>query len=101
MLTEIQMLIIFFCFTIGAVLRTLWGFLWKWLEDPDIAWDSMYTKTMVISIVLTYIFAVASFSTVDLPAEWAPMVAFTFITTGFTANSLFNDVVTFLVEGRN
>lgn len=100
MLTEIQIMILFFCFTIGAILRTLWGFLWKYLEDQR-DFDSKYIKTMIVSIVVTFIFAVTTFSTLTIPDEWAPMLAFTFITTGFTANSLINDIVTFMTKKNN
>ncbi len=97
MLTEIQIMILFFCFTIGATLRTLWGFLWKYLEDGR-DFDRKYIMTMIISIVITYIFAVTSFSTLTIPDEWAPMLAFTFITTGFTANALINDIISFATK---
>ena len=92
MLTEIQVMILFFCFTVGAVLKTLWGFLMKYLEDGR-QFDLKYIRTMVVSIVVTFIFAVTSFSTLTIPDAWAPMLAFTFITTGFTSNTLINDIV--------
>ena len=97
MLTETQIMILFFCFTIGAILRTLWGFLWKYLEDQR-RFDKKYILTMIVSIVVTFIFAVTSFSTIEIPNEWAPMLAFTFITTGFTANSLINDIISYMTE---
>lgn len=99
-MTEIQIMILFFCFTIGAILRTLWGFLWKYLEDGR-NFDHKYVTTMVISVVVTFIFAVTSFSTLTIPDEWAPMLAFTFITTGFTANALINDIVSFATRNTS
>lgn len=96
-MTEIQIMILFFCFTIGAILRTLWGFLWKYLEDQR-DFDGKYIKTMVVSIVVTFIFAVTSFSSLEFPDEWAPMLAFMFITTGFNTNTLINDIVSYLTK---
>ncbi len=100
MMTDIQLLTIFLAFTIGAILRTLWGFLWKVLEDPDLTFDRKYLLSMVVSIVLTFIFAVTTFSTLDLTMEWNPMIAFTFITTGFTMNAIFNDIVKFATREK-
>ncbi len=101
MFTDIQLLVIFLAFTIGAILRTLWGFLWKFLEDPDVVWKQRYLLSMLVSIVLTFIFAVNTFSTLDLTMEWNPMIAFTFITTGFTMNSIFNDIMTFALRDKD
>ena len=96
MLTDIQLLVIFLAFTLGAILRTLWGWLWKVLENPDLTFDRKYWLQMIVSIVLTFIFALTTFSTLDLTLEWNPMIAFTFVTTGFTMNSIFNDILSFV-----
>lgn len=93
MLTETQILILFTCFALGAILRTLWGFLWKYLRDDSIEWDHRYTVSMVISIIITLIFAIVTFSSQQLPETWEAMHALSYISIGFTVNTLFNSIV--------
>jgi len=98
-LTEIQILTLFACFTIGAILRTLWGALWKIYEEPDMEWDHKYTVTMVASIALTLIFAVTTFASVPMPETMLSIHAFGYMAIGFTTNTLFNSVVSAATRG--
>ena len=100
MLTETQILMLFFFFTTGAILRTLWGFLWKYLKDGGVEWDHRYTASMIVSIIITLIFAIVTFSSQQLPETWEGMHAFSFIAIGFTVNTLFNSVVEYEIKRR-
>ena len=98
MLTDTQILILFICFTGGGVLRTVWGYLWKVLDDPNLIYDHKYTATMIISTILTIIFAVTIFAQQPLPQEYDMMQVFSFISVGFTANSLFNSPISHIMN---
>jgi len=98
LLTENQILILFVCFASGAVLRTLWGYLWKWLEAGELEWDRRYIASMIVSIIITFIFALITFSSQQLPNYWEPMHAFSYISIGFTINTLFNSVVSYQIK---
>ncbi len=98
MLTDAQILTLFFCFLGGSVLRTVWGYLWEVLEDPDLIYDHKYTATLIISTILTTIFAVTIFSQQTLPQQYDSMQVFSFISIGFTANSLFNSPISHIIN---
>jgi len=99
MLTESQILIIFACFTLGAILRTVWGYLWKYIEtEGELEWDHTYTASMIVSIIITFIFAITTFASIDIPTEWKPMHAFGFIAIGFTMNTLFNSAAAHMIR---
>jgi len=98
MLTNTQIFLLFICFLGGAVLRTVWGYLWKVLEDPDLVYDPKYTATMIISTILTTIFATTIFSQQTLPQQYDIMQVFSFISIGFTANSLFNSPISHIIN---
>jgi len=98
MLTDVQILILFICFLAGAILRTVWGYLWKVLEDPDLIYDHKYTATLIISTILTTIFAATIFSQQTLPQQYDLMQVFSFISIGFTANSLFNSPISHIIN---
>ncbi len=98
MLTESQVLILFVCFTLGAILRTVWGYLWKYLETNELEWDNRYTATMIISIIVTFIFSITTFASLDFPTEWSSMHAFGFVSIGFTTNTLFDSAVSHMIQ---
>lgn len=100
MLTENQILILFVSFTFGAVLRTLWGYLWQYLKSKEEEFDRRYILTMLISIVLSLIFATVSFSGQEIPDTWEPTHVFAYISIGFTVNTLFNSPVSYLIEKK-
>jgi hypothetical protein len=95
-----QLLILFGCFTIGAVLRTMWGYLWKFIETDELEWDNRYTATMVISIIMSFIFAITTFASLEFPAVWEPMHSFGFIALGFTMNALINSPISAMIRDR-
>jgi len=100
LLTDTQILILFVYFTLGAILRTVWGYLWKYLETGELKWDHRYTATMIVSIIITLIFTITTFASLDLPTEWEFMHGFGFIAIGFTMNTLFNSTVAHMIRNK-
>ena len=89
-------LIAFLAYTLGAVFRTIYDFLWKKMQDETITFDSKYWITMVISIILSIISAMVTFTTITVPADSATMVFMLCLTTGFMMNHLVNKPITYL-----
>lgn len=98
MLTETQTILLFAFFLGGAILRTIWGYLWKVIKDPDLIYDHKYTVTMISSSLLSIILATTIFSQQTLPQQYTIMQAFSFISIGFTANSLFNSPIAHIIN---
>jgi len=81
-------------------LRTVWGYLWKYIETGELEWDHRYTATMVISIIISIIFAITTFSSLEFPDMWEPMHSFGFIALGFTMNALINSPITAIIKSN-
>jgi len=79
----------------------VWGALWKYIDEPDMEWDPRYTMTMIISIVITFIFVVTAFASVPMPEHWESMHAFAYISMGFTMNTLFNSAVSHMIRSES
>ena len=84
------LLIAFLCYVLGAVFRTLYDFLWKAVEHQEFSWDHKYTASLLISIILSFISAMVSFSTVHIPSDGYVYVAMASVTMGFTIAHIVN-----------
>jgi hypothetical protein len=93
-------LIAFIGYIIGALFRTLYDFLWKTLDNPDFKWDQKYTITMLISIILTFMSATVTFSTIQWPADQPAGILLTCVTMGFAINHLVNKPVDYLAKKK-
>lgn len=74
----------------GAVARALYDFLWKASEQETFSWDHKYTASLLISIILAFISAIVSFSTVQIPTDGYVYVAMSSFTMGFTIAHIVN-----------
>ena len=52
-------------YVIGAVFRTAYDYLWKALEDESVIFDTKYWFTMVVSIILSIMSAMVTFTTLQ------------------------------------
>lgn len=94
------LIIAFVGYVVGGIGRTVYDFLWKLLDDPKAVWDQKYTITFLISTIISFISAVALFSTVQIPPDLAVSSQFSIFiitfTQGFTINHLVNKPITYL-----
>jgi hypothetical protein len=93
-------LIAFLGYVLGALFRTLYDFLFKLLEAPETKFDQKYTVTMLISIILTLMSSVVTFSTLQLPVGMPYQILLLSITMGFAVNHLVNKPVAYLAEKK-
>lgn len=84
----------------GCLGRTLYDFLFKALEDPNIVFDTKFITTMLLSMILSFILAMATFSTVGELSGSPIMLFATSLTTGFTVNHVINKGVSYLACTR-
>lgn len=90
-------------FIAGVVLRTLYDYLFKLLEDPNLAFDRKYLVTMLISLIIAAIGGTALFSSLPLPPSGAAdfYVVIASFATGFMTNALINKPVTYLANAKH
>ena len=93
-------LLAFTGYVLGALFRTLYDFLFKLLEDPSIKWDQKYTVTLLISIILTLMSALVTFSTIQFPADQPVGTLLVSVTMGFAVNHLVNKPVAYLAQKK-
>ena len=93
-------LLAFTGYIIGALFRTTYDFLFKLLEDPEIKWDQKYTVTLLISIILTLMSAMVTFSTIQFPADQPAGTLLFSVTTGFAVNHLINKATSYLAQKK-
>lgn len=89
----------FIAYLVGTLFRTLYGYLWKMLENPDLSFDKKYWVTMIISMILSIIIAFTTFMGVleQLPDTDVnrTFVFFTFVSLGYALNDMVNRPVSY------
>lgn len=93
-------LVAFLAYILGAIFRTTYDYLWKALEKPDITFDTKYWITMVISIILSMMSAMVTFTTFTIPVDGAMWVFIACLTQGFMVNHLVNKPITYLSQKK-
>jgi hypothetical protein len=96
-------LLAFIGYILGAVGRTVYGFLAKILEsDEDVTFDKKYYATMLSAIIISLLTATATFSQVDIPTALSTtsLLLYTF-TFGYTANSVINTGISIITKSKN
>jgi len=91
-------LIAFLGYMLGCVGRTFYDYLWKILEKPDLTFDTKYIVSMIISIILSFLMAMVTFTSLTMPVDGAITAFFLAFTSGFTINHLVNKGVSYLSE---
>jgi len=94
------LLIALLAYVIGALFRTVYDYLWKTLEDESITFDTKYWLTMVISIILSIMSAMLTFTTLTIPTDGAIWVFMSCLTTGFMMNHLVNKPIGYLSKKK-
>lgn len=89
-------LIAFVCYTAGGALRTLYDYLFKIMDNPELSFDRKYIATMLISIVLSIISALVTFTLIEVPEGAESFVALSCLAQGFAMNHLVNKPVDYL-----
>jgi hypothetical protein len=62
-------IIAFALFAVGALIRTVYGFLSKLATEDNITFDRKYWATLAISIITTFMLAAAAFLVFPIPAD--------------------------------
>ena len=93
-------LIALVAYCVGAVLRTVYDYLFKFLDDPDLTFSPKYFATMIIGIILSFISAMVTFSLVQVPQGATAYVVISCIAQGFMANHLVNKPVDYLSKRK-
>ena len=91
-------LVAFLGYVLGCVFRTTYDFLWKKLEADDVTFDSKYLTTMIISVILSIMTAMVTFSEYTWPGGDLASLFFQALTTGFVLNHLVNKPVSYIAS---
>jgi hypothetical protein len=83
-------------YVVGAVVMSLYDYLFKTLEDPNFSWDHKYTVTMLLSILGAFITAILTFPNIQIPESAEGFVFASTVALGFTVNHLINKPVTYI-----
>lgn len=86
-------LIALVCYVIGAGLRSTYAYLMKKLRDPSLPWDHTYTTSFIVSVILSMITALVTFSTFQVPAGSLAFVALFCIAQGYAMTDLVNTAI--------
>lgn len=89
-------LVAFLGYALGCVFRTSYDFLFKKLEADDVTFDAKYVTTCIISVILSIMTAMVTFSQYAWPAGDQASLFFQALTIGFTLNHLINKPVSYL-----
>ena len=96
------LIVAFIGYILGALSRTAYDFLWKLLEDSDIKWDQKYTVTFLLSVIVSFVSAVATFTTISIPLDVASQYTIIMLCfgQGFAINHLINKPVAYAMSRR-
>jgi len=88
-------------YVVGGLLRTAYDYLWHILDDPTATWDQKYTVTFLIATILSFISALVTFSSIEIPTQLGTTgILILTISQGFMVNHLVNKPVTYLAERK-
>jgi H+/Cl- antiporter ClcA len=90
------LIVAFLGYILGAIGRTAYDWLWKALAEPDFKFDSKYIASMLISIILSFITASVTFSTVTLPAGSEFYVLLASVSQGYLMTDVVNKPISYL-----
>lgn len=91
-------LLAFIFFALGAVGKTVYDYLWKIIENPDLAFDVKYLMTMLVSILLTILTSPVAFLNVTIPVDGTAFIMLSSFAMGFTMNHLVNRPVSYFAH---
>ena len=91
-------LVAFLGYILGCVFRTTYDYLWKKLEADDVTFDPKYWTTMIISVILSIMTAMVTFSEYAWPGVDQASLFFQALTTGFTLNHIVNKPISYLAK---
>jgi len=80
----------FIMLTVGAVVKTLYDFGFKIVEDPNLAFDRKYIVTMLLAIFGTIALSPLLFLNVTIPQGSEAFIAISMYCIGFTGNHMLN-----------
>lgn len=80
----------------GAVFRTTYDYLWKAMEDPDAVFDQKFVFSMVVSVILSVMSAMVTFTSLTVPLDGSTYVFISALTTGFMVTHLVNKPISYL-----
>ena len=83
----------FLGYLIGALFRTLYHYLWKAVDNPEMVFDQKYLATMLISVILSIMSAAVTFTTISIPVDGAAYILLAAIPLGYMANDIVNKPV--------
>jgi H+/Cl- antiporter ClcA len=90
------LIVAFLGYIAGAVGRTAYDWLFKALSDPEFKFDSKYIASMLISIILSFITASVTFSTVTLPEGSEFYVMLASVSQGYLLTDVVNKPISYL-----
>ena len=90
----------FLGYLIGALFRTMYDYLWKTIEQPDLVFDKKYLASMLIAVILSLMSAAVTFTTIQVPVDSGAYVMLTTLAIGFMANHLINKPIDYLSKKR-
>ena len=90
----------FLGYLIGGLFRTLYDFLWKAIDNPDLVFNQKYLATMLISVILSILSATVTFTTITIPVDGTSYIMLTCVTIGFTMNHLINKPIDYLSKKK-
>lgn len=85
-------------FLLGPIARTLYDYLFKVLDDPDIVFDKAYWITMIASMIIGFLFALSSAAAIiaNIPEADRWFIFLACFSQGFMLSHLINKPVTTL-----
>lgn len=90
------LLVAFLGYVLGTIGLTVYNYMWKKLQEPEIVFDSKYAATMLISIILSVLLSMATFTTIQFPVDGTFYVFIQAFTIGFSLNVVVNKPISYL-----
>lgn len=90
----------FLGYLIGALFRTLYHYLWKVIDRPDLIFDRKYLATLLIAVILSVMSAAVTFTTLTFPVDGALFMLLAAIPLGYMANDIINKPIDYLSKRK-
>jgi hypothetical protein len=84
----------------GCLFRTLLDYLFKMLENPDLVFDRKFIVTMLVSLIISLMLSMATFSAISFPTDGMSFIFFYTLGQGFLINHVTNKAVSYLSQPK-
>lgn len=91
-------IVLYIGYLCGSGGRSLYDWLWKMVQDPDLIFDFKYLASMLIALICSIILSMVTFVNVQIPPGGMTFMFFYGAQQGWVLNDILNKPITYAIN---